>query len=169
MRPVVAALALAALVFIVAGCATLQALGPIVQPPRFTAASDHTPEIHLLGPSSDLPAGGASIRLWTNVTNPNPFGFTLSSLSVTLKLENTQAATGNFPLGLPLQAGQQSTVPIDLTVSFSDLPGLASVLRNALSSNGVPYTVDGTVGIDAGALGQPTFGPMTLFTGELRR
>ena len=38
-----------------------------------------------------------------------------------------RAAAAAFPLGLPLGAGQQSVVPIELSISFSDLPALADV------------------------------------------
>ena len=40
-------------------------------------------------------------------------------------LEEQKAADASFPLGLPLAALAETTVPIDLSVSFSDLPGLA--------------------------------------------
>jgi hypothetical protein len=30
------------------------------------------------------------------------------------------------------------------------------------------YRLDGTIGVDAGRLGQPVFGPMTLIRGDLR-
>ena len=32
----------------------------------------------------------------------------------------------------------------------------------------IAYRLDGTVGVDAGRLGQPVFGPMTLLTGQAR-
>lgn len=71
------------------------------------------------------------------------------------------------PLGLPLEAGQTSVVPIDLSISFADLPGMAGILRQAVSGRPVEYQLDGTVGIEAGRFGQPTFGPMLLMRGEL--
>jgi hypothetical protein len=149
-------------------CASLQGLSQLMQPPRFEEASDHQSEIRLLPPGPDLPVGGAGVRVWTRVTNPNPFGFTLSTLRVTLFVEDARAASGDFPLGLPLQAGQEAVVPLDLAISFGDLPGLADVVRRAISGRTLPYKVEGTVGVEAGRFGQPTFGPMTLFTGELR-
>ena len=30
------------------------------------------------------------------------------------------------------------------------------------------YSVEGTFGVEVGRLGSPTFGPMTLFSGDLR-
>lgn len=149
-------------------CATLQQLSRVVQPPRFEEADDRASELRLMGPSVGSPLGGAAVRIWTKVSNPNPVGLTLSTVRATLILEGTRAAEGDFPLGLPLQAGQESTIPLDLRISFSDMPGLASVLRNMSASKPIAYRVDGTVGVEIGSLGAPTFGPMTLFSGELR-
>ena len=125
-------------------------------------------EIRLLPIQGGRPAGGATVRLWTTVTNPNPFGLTLSTVQATLLLDDVEAADADFPLGLPLQPRNSETIPLDLTVSFANVPRLANVIRQAASGGGLNYRLDGTVGIDAGRFGQPTFGPMTLFTGELR-
>ena len=151
-----------------AGCATLGQLGQIVQPPRFRQADNQPAQIRLLAPSTRNPTGGAGVRVWLEVSNPNAFGFTLSTVNATLALEGSHAATGDFPLGLPLQAGQQSVVPLDLTINFSDVPGLAGVARQIAAGGAIDYQLDGTVGIEAGRLGTPTFGPMLLTRGELR-
>ena len=149
------------------GCAAVTSLAQLIQPPRFEHA-DQPADLRLIGPSLSQPAGGAGVTLWIRITNPNPFGFTLSTLDTTLLLEGQHAATGNSPLGLPLGAGQESVVPIDLTISFADLPGLANVLRRAASGQPLGYQLDGTVGVDAGRFGQPTFGPMLLVRGEIQ-
>ena len=99
--------------------------------------------MRLAGPSAGRPFGGATVRLWTEVSNPNPFGFTLGTLDGTLFLEGTRAAAAAFPLGLPLGAGQQSVVPLELSVSFSDLPALADVIRRAARRESVEYHLDG--------------------------
>jgi|SRR5688572_29239910 len=151
-----------------AGCGALGSLGALVQPPRFQQAGDRPAELRFNAPSLSNPLGGAGVTLWLEVINPNPFGFTLSTLDATLLLEGTRAATGSFPLGLPLDAGQTTAVPLDLSISFADVPGLAGALRQAAAGRAVAYRMDGTVGIDAGRLGQPTFGPMMLVSGELR-
>jgi hypothetical protein len=150
------------------GCAALQQLRAIVQPPRFEESPDHRHEVALLGPAVSRPLGGARIRLWTRVTNPNGFGFTLGTLRGTLFLEGTSAATADFPLGLPLEPRASSTIPIDLIVSFADVPGLADVVRRAVRNEPVTYRFDGTIGVDAGRYGTPTFGPMTLLAGTFR-
>jgi hypothetical protein len=155
-------------VLLTAGCGALVPLARIVQPPTFEQADGRPAEIRLFGPSTGNPAGAAGITLWLEVTNPNPFGFTLSTLQTTLLLEGSRAATGDFPLGLPLTAGQTQTVPLDLTISFADIPGLARAVRTAATGQPIQYELDGTVGIDAGRFGQPTFGPTRLARGDLR-
>ena len=147
-------------------CGALQNIAQLIQPPRFE--QDERPaEIRFVPPSVSHPAGGAGVTLWMRVTNPNPFGFTLSTLNTTLLLEGSRAATGDFPLGLPLTAGETSLVPIELSISFADVPGLANALRQAATGTAVAYELDGTVGVDAGRFGQPTFGPMRLAAGEI--
>jgi hypothetical protein len=150
------------------GCAQIGQIAQLVQPPRFVQAPDRPAELRLLQPGSGGVFGGASVRVWLQVTNPNPFGFTLSTLRTTLRLEDRQAATGDFPLGLPLEARQETIVPIDLSISFADIPALGGVLARAATGAPVAYQLDGTVGIDAGRLGQPTFGPMMLVRDEMR-
>jgi hypothetical protein len=149
-------------------CAALGELRALVQPPRFEQAPGQQAEIRILGPSSSSPLGGAGVRLWTRVTNPNPFGLTLGTLRGVLHIEDSRAADVDFPLGLPLRAAEQSVIPIDLSISFSDLPGLANVLRRAANREPLTYHLEGTIGVDAGQLGQPVFGPMTLLRGEFR-
>jgi hypothetical protein len=153
--------------FMFVGCATLQQLAALVQAPRFEQAPDRDPEIRLVGPRSGMPIGGAAIRLWTKVTNPNAFSLTLGTLQGTLFLDEAHAADADFPLGLPLNGGAESIVPIDLSVSFASIPGLADSIRRAANRQPLPYRFDGTVGVDAGRLGPQTFGPMTLLRGEL--
>lgn len=150
-------------------CAALGALGQLVQPPRFAEAQDRRAEVRLDPPTAGRPLGGAVIRLYTEVSNPNPFGLTLRTLTGSLLLDGHHAADADFPLGLPLDPGGSVVVPLDLAISFSDLPGLMEVVRRAARSEPVDYRLEGTVGVDAGSLGQPVFGPMTLMRGELGR
>jgi hypothetical protein len=151
-----------------AGCASLGPLAQIVRPPQFRQADNQPAQIRLIAPSLRNPTGGAGVRIWLEVTNPNAFGFTLSTVNATLGLQGTRAATGDFPLGLPLSAGQQTVVPLDLTIDFADVPGLASVARQVATGGTIDYQLDGTVGVETGRLGTPTFGPMLLTRGEMR-
>jgi hypothetical protein len=56
---------------------------------------------------------------------------------------------------LPIQAGRPAG-------------GATAALRQASRGQAVNYRLEGILGIEAGRLGQPTFGPMTLLTGTLR-
>ena len=149
-------------------CATLERLAALVQAPQFSEVDDRRAEIRLVGPSSDAPLGGAAIRLWTRVRNPNAFGLTLTTLRGSLFLEGSRAAEADFPLGLPLPASGSEVIPLDLRVSFADIPGLAGAIRLAVAGDPLAYRLNGTVGVDARQFGTPTFGPMDLLTGEIR-
>lgn len=151
-----------------ASCASLDGLRALVQAPRFEPADGHRSEIRLNAPGIDAPNGGASVRLWTRVVNPNGFGVTLGTLRGTLHLEGARAATVDFPLGLPLQARGESEIPIDITVDFRDVPGLSQALSRALARQPVAFALDGTVSVAAGPFGEPVFGPMPILSGEIR-
>lgn len=153
-------------VLLTTSCASLGGLG--IQPPTIGISDGNQPQLRLLGPSLDRPVGGASLRLYARVENPNPIGITLSRLTGTLRLEGFDAADADFPLGVPLTAGGAAVVPLDITVSFANLPGLADVLGAAVFGRDIQYSLNGTVGVDAGVLGQPTFGPMALLNGTVR-
>jgi hypothetical protein len=161
-------LLVAALAIAPAGCATLERLRALIQAPQFSEVDDQRAEIRLLGPGQGTPLGGAAIRIWTRVHNPNTFGLTLGTLSGTLFLEGRRAADADFPLGLPLTAGGDVVIPLDLRVSFADIPGLIDAIRRAVSGDPLAYRLNGTVGVDAGQLGKPTFGPLDLLSGEIR-
>jgi len=146
-------------------CATLR---EFVQPPVFRAADSRAAELRLLAPSTGRPLGGAAIRVWAQVQNPNSFGLTLSHLAGTLLLEGEHAAELDLPLGLPLPARRDTIFPLDLNVSFSDLPDLAGALRDVVTRSTVAYRVVGTVTVNGGPLGPANFGPSTLLNGQLR-
>ena len=156
------------LILITAGMSGCASLGQIVQPPIFDLAADRPSSIRLLGPSLARPLGGAEIQVWARVENPNIVGFTLSRLAGTVLLSDQPAADIDLPLGLPLDAAQDTVIPIELTLSFSDIPDVAERLQAAVSSGVVDYAIRGTVAVDAGALGQPSFGPRTWLQGDVR-
>lgn len=146
-------------------CATLS---QIVQPPQFTVAEGRETQLQLVGPSTSRPLGGATLRIWARVRNPNGFGLTLAALRGNVFLENTRAGEVNFPLGLPLSAAGDTIIPLDVNISFSDLPGLVDVAQRIVTRNMVAYRLDGTLTVDAAPFGQPSFGPSTWISGESR-
>jgi hypothetical protein len=150
------------------GCASLGALVG-VRPPRFESVPGRPAELRILGPSRTRPFGGAAVQLWTRVENPNPFSLTLSTLSGRLLFEDVEAADVDLPLGLPLISGEAQVIPLEISIGFDNVPRLARVLGDAgLGGSALGYRLEGTVGVDAGRLGQPTFGPLTLLEGDLR-
>ena len=145
-------------------CAGLQNL---IQPPVLELASGRESQVRLLGPSVTRPLGGAQLRVWTRIQNPNSFGFTLTRLAGDILLDDQRAADLDLPLGLPLQAAADTVIPIDVNISFADVPALADRLASALRRGSVDYALHGTLAVDAGAFGEPTFGPTTWVAGEV--
>jgi hypothetical protein len=167
-----AALVLAALLAL-PGCATLGALGQGLglRPLVFESARDRPAELRLgggiFGGRGGLP-DAATLRLWAHVENPNSFGLTLSAIEGAVFLEDTQAASVDFPLGLPLEPGLGQDIPLDVSLRLSDLPGLGGVITRAIGGQPLAYRLDGRFTVDAGPLGTPSFGPATLLRGEVR-
>jgi hypothetical protein len=156
-----------ALLFLVAVTARCATLRDVVQAPRFSVASGRAAELRLLGPSTRNPLGGAALRLWARVENPNPLGVTLAGLTGNLFLENNRAAAIDFPMGVPLLASADTVIPLDISIGFNELPGLVDLASRLLTRNSVGYRLDGTVTVDAGVLGRPSFGPNTLLRGDV--
>lgn len=152
---------------IVGGLAACATLGPL-QPLRFSSAEDRPSELRILAPSVDRPLGGAALRLWARIENPNSFGLTLTEVAGDLLVADAQAIAVEFPLGLPLVARQDTLIPLDVSIGFDDLPRLGEIARAALVGERLDYRLDGIFAVDAGGLGEPRFGPFTLLRGELR-
>jgi hypothetical protein len=152
---------------LVTGCAALAGVAGI-RPPIFEVAPERQSELRILGPALDRPLGGASVRLWARVTNPNAFGITLAAIDGTFSLEDQRAADVDFPLGLPLAAAADTIIPIDIRVSLADVPRLAELLFRGVERSELDYSLDGRVRVDGGVLGQPVFGPMPLLSGTVQ-
>jgi len=158
--------AASAALLLLAGCAALSGLAEVALP-RFSVAEGRSGELRLALPSMDRPLGGATLRVWAHVENPNPFGVTLTRLAGELFLQQTRTAEVDLPLGLPMVAQQDTIIPVDVTISFSDLPGLADLARSLLTRSAVDYRLDGRLTVDAGVLGTPSFGPRTWLEGQV--
>lgn len=156
-----------ACLILISACASLGGLGSVLQPPGFRAAEGRQAELRLIAPSRERPSGGALVRLWARVDNPNAVGITLTAVNGALSVDGRSAARVEFPLGLPLPAGRDTVIPMDIAIDPADLPGLVEATGRALLGAPVPYRLDGTMTVDAG-LFQPSFGPLTLLEGDLR-
>lgn len=150
---------------LLAGCAALSSLGIVAL--RFSEPPGLSPELRLLGPAVDRPLGGAALRLWARVQNPNGIGVTLRQVAGDLRIEDAEAIAVDFPLGLPMAAHQDTIIPLDVAIRFDRLPKLAGLARAALGGTKLRYSLDGSFSVDAGNLGSPRFGPLTLLTGEI--
>ncbi|HJU87658.1 MAG TPA: LEA type 2 family protein [Gemmatimonadota bacterium] len=148
------------------GCAGLERLG--IQALRFESADDRGTELRLLEPSAGRPLGGAALRLWAHVQNPNGFGLRLTEVEGDLAIADAGVIEVEFPLGLPLVAFQDTVVPLDVSIGFDDLPALGRIARAAIGGERLDYRLDGTFAVAAGAYGEPRFGPWTLLEGEIR-
>jgi len=73
----------------------------------------------------------------------------------------------DLPLGLPLAAARDTVIPIEMGFGLPSLDQLGALGEALLRRSAVSYRLDGTVGVDAGTLGEPTFGPRTWLRGEL--
>ena len=62
---------------------------------------------------------------------------------------------------------KDTVVPLDISIGFADLPELAQLAQRWITGGSVGYSLEGTIGVDAGPLGDPTFGPMRLLSGSL--
>lgn len=164
---VVTALAGALITLLTAtACATLSdVLG--VEPPRLQHASERESTLRLRLPSIQHPSGAVTVRLWARVENPNGFGLTLSTFRGTLDLEDRQVADVDLPLGLPLQAGRDTVIPLEITFGRSAFDALGDVGRALLNRGTLTYELGGTIGVDAGPFGEPRFGPRSWLRGEL--
>jgi hypothetical protein len=160
--PGVAALAVAAAV----GCAALEQLG--IQALRFESADDRGTELRLFEPSAGRPLGGAALRLWAHVENPNGFGLRLTEVEGDLSIADAGVVDVEFPLGLPLVAFQDTIVPLDVSIGFDDLPAIGRIARAVVVGDRMDYRLDGTFAVEAGRYGAPRFGPLTLLEGEIR-
>ena len=158
---------LAVLTMATVGASSCATLGQVIQPPIVEIAESRSSSIRLLGPAIGRPLGGAEIQVWARVENPNPIGFTLSRLAGSVLLGDEHAAEVDLPLGLPLEAAGDTVIPLNLTLSFADIPDLADRIREALSTGYIDYALRGTLAVDAGPLGQPTFGPRTWLQGDV--
>lgn len=148
------------------GCAALESLGILAL--RFESADDRGTELRLLEPSAGRPLGGAALRLWAHVENPNGFGLRLTEVAGDLSIADAGMIDVEFPLGLPLVAFQDTVIPLDVSIGFDDLPSLAGIARAAIGGDRLDYRLDGTFAVEAGGYGRPRFGPWTLLEGEIR-
>ncbi len=72
-------------------------------------------------------------------------------------------------LGLIYDVDQEEDgkVKVNMTLTSPSCPAGPQIIQQALTRGSVAYSLNGTVAVDAGVLGQPTFGPMQLIEGSV--
>ena len=75
------------------------AVGEIVQPPRFRAGRRAGSRDSVRPPHRRRCQRWRGGAIWLEVSNPNAFGFTLTTLATTLSLDGSRAATGDSRSG----------------------------------------------------------------------
>lgn len=150
-----------------AGCASLAGtLG--LAAPSFQRVEDRPATLEVLGPSLVRLEPAARVTVWAAVRNPNDVGITLSELNGWLVLEGEEVAAVDLPLGLPLEARADTIVPLRISFDLSSLERLGGAAEAVLTRRALDYALEGRLGVDAGPLGRPVFGPRTWISGTLR-
>jgi LEA14-like dessication related protein len=151
---------------VLSACAGLQNLLNI-ESPRFELVTDRESGLTIdpISVLTDEPF--VVLRVWARVINPNSFGLTLSRLEGDVFLEGREMAEVDLPFGLPLQAARDTIIPVELRFGIPSLSSLGGLGQALLARRPVRYRLDGVIGVDAGALGEPTFGPRTWLQGEV--
>ena len=106
----------------------------------------------------------AVIRVTLDARNPNPFDLNLEELRVELLLDGAKIAASSIN-GLAMKPnGALSTFYADIEVPIT--PSSLQSLGKIISGSSVQYRLDGGFRVDAGVLGKPRFGPVTLAQGR---
>lgn len=126
-------LAAAALViFAIAGCASLGALGGFKQPVV------NFKDLRVRG----LGLTGGSLDAYLSVYNPNGFKLDATRLTYTVKVGENPLGTGALDSRFTVQDKDSTTIRIPVDFTYA---GIGNAARQMMNSGSVPYTVDGDV------------------------
>lgn len=149
--------ALAALAFSLSACTPQQALGTVAKVPTFETQSIRLSSVRL-GSGAQ-----AELTVTLRVNNPNAFPIRLKNFHTDLFLSGQRSAQVDLPnINLPAHGSALQTAHVRLPINLASASELLRVARGEQ----VAYRLDGTFTADLGALGQPSFGPLTLRKGE---
>ena len=124
--------AAALVVFAIAGCASLGALGGFTQPVV------NFKDLRVRG----LGLTGGSLDAYLNVYNPNGFKLDATRLTYTVKVGDNPLGTGALDQRFTVQDKDSTTVRIPIDFTYA---GIGNAARQMMNSGSVPYTVDGDV------------------------
>jgi len=125
--------AAALVVFAIAGCASLGALGGFQQPVV------NFKDLRVRG----LGLTGGSLDAYLNVYNPNGFNLDATRLTYTVTVgDNAQVGTGALDSRFTVQNKDSTTVRIPIDFTYA---GIGAAARQMMQSGSVPYNVTGDV------------------------
>ena len=131
---------------------------PIRKPRRITVSS---------WPNKDSANRGVYARPRTGAKSVlsefTPELLTVNGVSLALVKQARDLSGAVLPGGSNVMSGQT----IYFALYVDNVTGVTASLVPLLAGEPIPFRLDGTVGIDAGPLGQPSFGPSTWLRGEL--
>lgn len=135
--PVAVALALAAPLLALSGCAAVGELArSAFQKPTLTLKQASVAAIDF---------DGATLAFDYQVDNPNAFGLRLGRLQYWLELERREVVRGEAPGGVTLPASGSAPVRFTARLPFAAVPRLLELARSGAP---VRYTVGGVLGVD---------------------
>jgi LEA14-like dessication related protein len=120
--------------------------------------------LRLNPPGLDNIAPEAVIRITLDARNPNPFDLNLEELRMDLALDGAKVAAASINSLALKQNGALSTffVDVEVPITTASLQSLGKIISGA----SVQYRLDGAFRVDAGPIGKPRFGPVTLAQGR---
>ncbi len=130
-------LALVALAVTLAGCAALQ-------------GAVKTPDVVFRTFSLEsVDFEQASVNLFFDVENTNPFAIPVSGYQYTFKIGEHTLLSADDPADMRIPANGTGSLTIPVTLRFSDI---TNAVQQLVNSDVWPYSVAGTVAVDAGPL-----------------
>jgi LEA14-like dessication related protein len=117
-RSFIGTLSAGAILLSLAGCAGMGGL--------FKAPAASIESIEIIG----LDFTGVSLQVNVAIDNPNSLGVTLSAYDYLLMIDGESIVKGRRDEEVSLKASGRSTLPVPVDISFQQLAGAASVLKN---------------------------------------
>src|SRR3982751_7077826 len=127
--------AAALVVFAIAGCASLGALGGFTQPVV------NFKDLRVRG----LGLTGGSLDAYLNVYNPNGFKLDATRLTYTVTVgDNAQVGTGALDSRFTVQNKDSTTIRIPIDFTYA---GIGAAARQMMQSGSGPYNVTGDISV----------------------
>lgn len=148
-----------ALIFVLAACAPRQLA---LQVPTYEVENIRFARLDLVGQSL---SPQAVLNLNLRVHNPNAIGLRMANIGGRLFLDGSDVGGVDLPdVDLPANGDARQLAIVTVPINLSNLVEFGKVA----TGGAVALRVDGSFTVNAGLFGRPTFGPYTLFQGQIR-